>query len=95
MWYIHRLYQWIYSFVLAYNADTIVDAGADEVILFFQSAGKNACFNLFTFSIRNSEADSWILMCIAHSNAHSNAPFVEGVVTGMIDNLIATRIYSL
>ena len=88
---IHGLYQRIYSFLLADNADAVVDAGTDEVILFLHSAGKNACFNLFAFSIRNSETDGWIFMLIAHSFA----PFVVGVAAGAINNLVATEIYSL
>ena len=53
--------------------------------------GKNACFNLFAFSIRNSETDGWIFMLIAHGYA----PFIVGVAVGVIDYLIATGIYSL
>ena len=52
---------------------------------------KDACFNLFAFSIRNSETDGWIFMLIAHSYA----PFIVGVAVGVIDYLIATGIYSL
>ena len=88
---IHGLYQRIYSILLANNADAVVDAGTDKVLLFLHSAGKNACFNLFAFSIRNSETDGWIFMLIAHSKA----PFIVGVAAGVIDNLIDTGIYSL
>lgn len=44
----------------------------DKVIFFHHSAGKNPGFNLFAFSIRNSETDGWIFVLIAHSFA----PFV-------------------
>ena len=50
----------------------VLDAGTDKVIFFHHSASKNSGFDLFTFSVRNSKADSWIFMLIAHGNA----PFV-------------------
>ena len=53
--------------------------------------GKNMGFDLFSFSVNNSEADSWIFMLIAHSNA----PFIFAVAAGVIDNLTVTGIYSL
>lgn len=62
----------IYSFFLANNADVVVDAGTDEVIFLHHSTGKNTCFDLFPFSIRNSKTDSWVFMLVTHGNA----PFV-------------------
>ena len=50
----------------------IIFAGTDEVIFLYHSAGKNTCFDLFSFSVSYSEADGWIFMLIAHGNA----PFV-------------------
>ena len=48
-------------------------------------------FNLFPFSVSDSEAEGWVFMLIAHGNA----PFVLAVAAGVIDNLTATGIYSL
>ena len=87
----YSLYQRIYSFLLTNNADVVVDAGTDKVIFLHHSAGKNPGFDLFSFSVSNSEADGWIFMLIAHGNA----PFDLVVAAGVIDNLTATRIYSL
>ena len=69
----------------------VVDAGTDKVIFLHHSAGKNPGFDLFSFSVSNSEADGWIFMLIAHGNA----PFDLVVAAGVIDNLTATGIYSL
>ena len=88
---IYSLYQRIYSFFLANDTDTVINTRTDEVIFLHHSAGKNTGFDLFTFSVTNSEADGWIFMLIAHSNA----PFVLAVAAGVIDNLTATGIYSL
>ena len=85
------MHQRIYGFFLTNNADSVLDAGTDEVIFLHHSAGKNTGFNLFSFSVSNSEADGWIFMLIAHGNA----PFVLAVAGGVIDNLTATGIYSL
>ena len=85
--YCHRTY----GFFLTNNTDAVIDAGTDKVIFLHHSTGKNTGFDLFSFSVSNSEADSWIFMLIAHSNA----PFVLAVVAGVIDNLTATEIYSL
>ena len=49
-----------------------IDTRTDEVIFLHHSAGKNTGFNLFSFSVSNSETDGWIFMLIAHGNA----PFV-------------------
>ena len=72
---VHGLYQRIYSFLFADNADMIIDAGTHEVIFLHHSAGKNACLNLFAFSVSDSETDGWIFMFVAHGNA----PFVLNV----------------
>ena len=53
--------------------------------------GKNMGFDLFSFSVSNSEADGWVLMSIAHGYT----PFVLVVAAGVIYNLTATEIYSL
>ena len=68
----------------------IADTGTDKVIFLHHSAGKNTCFDLFSLSVSNSEADGWIFMFIAHGNA----PFVLAVAEGVIDNMTATGIYS-
>ena len=39
---------------------------------FHHFAGKDLGFDLFSFSVSNSEADGWIFMLIAYNNA----PFV-------------------
>ena len=65
--------------------------GTNKVIFLHHSAGKNPGFNLFSFSVSNSEADGWIFVFIAHGNA----PFVLAVAAGVTDTLIATGIYSL
>lgn len=81
----------IYGFFPANNADAVVDAGTNKVIFLHHSAGKDPGFNLFSFSVSNSEADGWIFVFIAHGNA----PFVLAVAAGVTDTLIATGIYSL
>ena len=78
-------------FFFTNNTDAVIDAGTDKVIFLHHSAGKNTGFDLFSFSISNSEADGWIFMLIAHGNA----PFVLAVAAGVTDNLTATGIYSL
>ena len=82
------MYQRIYGFFLTNNTD----AGTDKIIFLHHSAGKNTGFDLFSFSVSNSEADGWIFMFVTHDG---NAPFVLAVVAGVIDNLTATGIYSL
>ena len=77
---------------MAVFADNIKEnTRTDEVIFLHHSTGKNPGFNLFPLSVSYSETDGWIFMLIAHSNA----PFVLAVAAGVIDNLTATRIYSL
>lgn len=88
---IYSLHQRIYSFFLTNNTDVVVDAGTNKVIFLHHSTGKNPGFNLFSFSVSNSEIDGWIFMLIAHGNA----PFVLVVAAGVIDNLTATRIYEM
>jgi hypothetical protein len=78
------LHQSIYGFFLTNNADSVVDAGTDEVIFLHHSTGKNTGFDLFTFSVSNSEADGWTFMLITHGNA----PFVLAVEAGVIDSLL-------
>lgn len=87
---IHGLYQRIYGFYLANNADVVVGTGTDEAIFLHHSAGKNPYFNLFSFSVSNSEADGWIFMLIAHGIA----PFVLAVAAGVNGNQITIGIYS-
>lgn len=77
---IHSLYQRIDGFFLAHNTDAVVDTVTDEVIFLHHSAGKNTGFDLFSFSVCNSEADSWIFMFATHGNA----PFIFGVAAGVI-----------
>lgn len=79
------------GFFLANNTDAVIDAGTDEVIFLHHSDGKNPGFDLFSFSVSNSKADSWIFMLIAHGYA----PFDFAVAAGVIDNFTATGIYSL
>ena len=73
---IHSLYQRIYDFFLANNADAVVNTGTDDV---HHSAGKNTSFNLLAFSFGNSETDGFVFMFAAHGNA----PFILGVVAGV------------
>lgn len=77
---VHRLYQRIYGFFLAHNADAVVNAGTDEVIFLHHSAGNNTDFDLFAFSFGNSEADGFIFMFATHGKA----PFILGVAAGVI-----------
>lgn len=88
---IYSLYQRIYGFFFADNADMIIDAGTHEVILLYHSASKNACLDLFAFSIGDSETNGWIFMFVAHDNA----PFILGVAAGIVDSLTVSWIYSL
>ena len=50
----------IYSFFLADNAYAVIDAGTDKVIFFHHTAGKDAGFDLFAFSIADSKTYSWM-----------------------------------
>lgn len=76
---IHSLYQRIYDFFLANNADAVVNTGTDDVIYLHHSAGKNTSFNLLAFSFGNSETDGFVFVFAAHGNA----PFILGVVAGV------------
>lgn len=69
---VEEQFEMAYSFFLTNNADAVIDAGTDKIIFLHHSAGKNLGFNLFSFSVSNSESDGWIFMLIAHGNA----PFV-------------------
>ena len=69
---INSLHKRIYSFFLADNAYAVIDAGTDKVIFFHHTAGKDAGFDLFPFSIRNSKTYSWVFVLVTHGNV----PFV-------------------
>lgn len=77
---IDSLYKRIDSFFLADNADAVIDAGTDKVIFFHHAAGKDAGFDLFTFSITDSKTYSWVFVLIAHRKA----PFIVGVAAGTV-----------
>ena len=74
---IHSLYQRIYDFFLANNADAVVNTGTDDVIYLHHFAGKNTSFNLLVFSFGDSETDGFLF------TAHDNALFILGVVAGV------------
>ena len=57
---INSLHKRIYSFFLADNAYAVIDAGTDKVIFFHHTAGKDAGFDLFAFSIADSKTYSWM-----------------------------------
>ena len=48
----------IYGFFLANNADAVIEARKDKVILLHHAAGKDMGFDLFTFSIADSKTYS-------------------------------------
>ena len=74
-----------------YNAFTVCTKGYIVSFLPTTQIRLYACFDLFSFSVSNSETDGWIFMLIAHGKA----PFVLAVAAGVTDNLTATGIYSL
>ncbi len=68
------------------------DAGTGEVIFLHHSTGKNTCFDLFPFSIRNSKTYSWVFVLVTHGNA----PFVlDGSRVMILNHSQATVDYSL
>ena len=73
------------------QALTVCTKGYMVSFLLHHSAGKNACLDLFSFSISDSETNGWIFMFVAHSGA----PFVLTVAAGIVDSLTVTWIYSL
>lgn len=77
---INSLHKWIYVFFIAYNADAVIDAGADKVIFLHHTAGKDAGFDLLVFSITDSKTHSWMFVLIAHDKA----PFIVGVAAGIV-----------
>ena len=48
----------IYGFFLANNADAVIEARKDKVILLHHAAGKDMGFDLFTFRIADSKTYS-------------------------------------
>ena len=62
---INSLHKRIDSFFLANNADAVIDAGTDKVILLHHTAGKDAGFDLFAFSFADSKTYSCMLLSAA------------------------------
>lgn len=80
----------IYGFFLANNADAVIEARKDKVILLHHAAGKDTGFDLLAFSIADSKTYSWMFVLIAHRKA----PFIVGVAAGTVKHPQATFDYS-
>lgn len=68
----------------------VIDAGTDKVIFFHHTAGKDASFDLFAFSIADSKTYSWMFVLIAHRKA----PFIVVVAAGTVKHPQAIFDYS-
>lgn len=60
------IYEWVDCFFLANSADAIIDAGANEVILFLHATCFDSGFNGVAFVFGDTKADGWIFMFVTH-----------------------------
>ena len=83
---INSLHKRMYGSFLASNADAIIDAGMEKVIVLHHAAGKDAGFDLFALSVTDSKTYSGVFVWIVHGKDH----FIVGVAAGTVKLLQAT-----